>query len=132
MSWGRRRGVSAMRRSSRWPGGRRDDSRPTARATGRTPVSSGLTAVPGGGGQLSEGLLVEASVVARLFRVRLLAIDASLVVVPAQVRGRSRPIGAGLAAAERLLGEGDASLAASRAVARRRSGEGGIRTLGRG
>jgi hypothetical protein len=69
-------------------------------------------------------LVVEASVVARLFRVRLLEVDASLVVAPADVRGRApvvmsrtrrRTIGAGLVAAERVLDEGAASLAASRA-----------------
>jgi hypothetical protein len=72
---------------------------------------------------LSEGLVVEASVVARVFRFRLLEIDASLVVSPADVRGRSpavpprarrRTVGAGLVAAERALDQGAASLAASR------------------
>jgi len=87
-----------------------------------------LIAVPDGEGALSEGLVVEASVVARLFRVRLLEIDASLVVAPADVQGRTpavrprtltrRPtIGAGLVAAERAIDEGAASLAASRAHA---------------
>jgi hypothetical protein len=72
--------------------------------------------VPDDGRPLSEGLLVEASVVARLLRIRLLAIDARLIVAPARVqpraqtpvtpRTRSRRIGTGLAAAERILGEG--------------------------
>jgi hypothetical protein len=72
--------------------------------------------------------VVEASVVARLFRVRLLAIDASLVVSPARVMNRfpvpgapparARTIGARLAAAERCLDEGAASLEASRAIGR--------------
>jgi hypothetical protein len=79
--------------------------------------------VPDDGGVLSEGLVVEASVVARLFRFRLLEIDASLVVSPADVRGlstavpppaRRRTVGAGLVAAERALDQGAASLAASR------------------
>jgi hypothetical protein len=84
--------------------------------------------VPDGGGALSEGLVVEASVVARVFRVRLLELDASLVVAPADVQSRTpaarprtrtgRPaIGAGLVAAERAIDEGAASLAASRARA---------------
>ena len=93
-----------------------------------------LNVVPDGARQLSEGLLVEASVVARLFRLRLLVIDASVVIAPAQVTGRHRPatcaadeplapvtprtrsgpIGAGLAAAERSLSEGATSLARSR------------------
>jgi hypothetical protein len=125
MSWGPRRGVSAMRRSSRRRRGRRSDSRSTARAIERTP-STNLIAVPDGARPLSEGLLVEASVVARLLRIRLLAIDASLIVAPAHVQGqtrtaahrrdemlapataprRSHAIGAGLAAAERILDEG--------------------------
>jgi hypothetical protein len=89
-------------------------------------------AVPDGGQRLSDGLLVEASVVARLLRVRLLVINASLIVAHAQVKGRTRPpvhavaetpiarpargraIGAGLAAAEQYLSEGAASLARSR------------------
>lgn len=93
-------------------------------------VSRPLIVVPDGARQLSEGLVVEASVVARLFRIRLLLIDARVVVAPAEVNGRvrpatcagdeplaavtprtrSRPIGEGLAAAERYLSEGAASL----------------------
>ena len=92
-----------------------------------------MIAVPDDGRQLSEGLLVEASVVARLLRVRLLVIDARLIVTPAQVKDRARvaavaadepraartrprAIGAGLAAAERCLTAGAASLARSRRV----------------
>jgi hypothetical protein len=85
-----------------------------------------VIAVPDGGQRLSEGLLVEASVVARLLRVRLLVINASLIVAPAQVKDRTpdgpplrpptpgRAIGAGLAGAERCLSEGADSLARSR------------------
>ena len=111
-----------MRRSRRSPRGRRSDSRSTAPVTAR--ATTNLIAVPDGEGVLSEGLVVEASVVARLFRVRLLEVDASLVVSPADVQGRTpavrprprRPtIGAGLVAAERAIDEGAASLAASRA-----------------
>jgi hypothetical protein len=115
--------MNAMRRSSRWPRGRRSDSRSTAPATER--ATTNLIAVPNGGRPLSEGLIVEASVVARLFRIRLLAVDASLVVSPAHVQGRTpavmlrtrpRTIGARLVAAERFIDEGAASLAASRAT----------------
>jgi hypothetical protein len=110
-----------MRRSRRWPRGRRSDSRSTAPVTARP--TTDLIAVPDDGGVLAEGLVVEASVVARLFRFRLLEIDASLVVSPADVRGRSaavpprprrRTVGPGLIAAERALDQGAASLAASR------------------
>ena len=109
-----------MSRSSRRRGRRRSASRSTARATG----APNLVATPDGRRELSDGLLVEASVVARLLRVRLLEIDVSLAVSPARVSGRApaaarpRPqtaaIGAGLAAAERSLSEGAASLAATR------------------
>ena len=93
------------------------------RAGDREPI-----AVPDRRRRLSEGLVVEASIVARLFRFRLLAIDAGLVVSPARVAARSpavaprtrpRAIGGGLAAAERCLDEGAAHLAASRVSAPR-------------
>lgn len=95
-----------MRRSSRRPGERRSDSRNTA------PTGTNLIAVPDGDRPLSEGLVVEASVVARLFRIRVLALGASVVIAPAQVRARTpadrtsarrRPVGNGLKAAERIL-----------------------------
>jgi hypothetical protein len=94
-----------------------------------TPPSTRLRAVPDARRHLSEGLVVEASVSARLLRVRLLVIDANLVIAPAQVKARAptgrpavaepcqtraRAIGAGLAAAERCLSEGAATLARSR------------------
>src|SRR5215207_2489406 len=121
--------MSATHRSSRRPSGRRSDSRSTARATER--ATANLIAAPDGGRQLSEGLVVEASVVARLFGMRLLAIDASVVVSPAHVKGRSpaatprlrsRTIGAALAAAERSIDEGEASLAAARRARPRQGG----------
>jgi hypothetical protein len=69
--------------------------------------------------------------VARLLGIRLLALDAKLVVAPAEVQGRTRPtadsavapparvraIGAGLTAAERSLAEGTLSLAVARGTA---------------
>jgi hypothetical protein len=106
-----------MRRSSRWQSGRRSASRSTAPAIRRAPTAS-LLARPDGGRQLADGLLVEASVVARLFRIRLLAIDARLIVTPAQVtadasppRSPVRATGTRLAAAERLLDEAAATRA---------------------
>ena len=123
MSWGPRRDVSGTHRSSRRRRGRRSDSRSTAHATERTPETSpstNLIAVPDDGRPLSEGLLVEASIVARLLRIRLLAIDARLIVAPAHVqrrtrtpvtlRTRGRRIGTGLDAAERMLDEGAAGV----------------------
>jgi hypothetical protein len=123
MSSGPRRDVNATHRSSRRRRGRRSDSRGTAHATERTPETSpstNLIAVPDDGRPLSEGLLVEASIVARLLRVRLLAIDARLIVAPAHVQRptptpvtlgtRGRRIGTGLAAAERMIDEGAAGV----------------------
>ena len=117
MSWGPRRDVSATHRSSRRRGRRQSDSRHTAHDTEQTPQTN-LIAVPDDGRPLSEGLLVEASIVARLLRIRVLAIDARLIVAPAHVqrrtrtpvtlRTRGRRIGTGLAAAERMLDEGAA------------------------
>jgi hypothetical protein len=85
-----------------------------------TSPSTNLIAVPDDGRPLSEGLLVEASVVARLLRIRLLAIDARLIVAPAHVQRRTRTpvtprphrrrIGTGLAVAERMLDEGAAGV----------------------
>jgi len=76
----------------------------------------------------ADKLLVEGRIVARLLGIRLLTIDASVIVVPAQLSGRAagemfapRAIGTGLAAAERLLGDGAASLAASRSRRRRQA-----------
>jgi hypothetical protein len=99
--------------------------------------STRLSAIPDGSRHLSEGLIVEARLVARLIGIRLLTIDAELIVSPAEMRNvraaagdltvgppsatalaapplRSRPIGAGLATAEQLIDEGAAALAASR------------------
>jgi hypothetical protein len=98
-----------------------------------------LTAVPDRGGRFSDGVLVKASILARLLGIRLLKLDASVVVVPAAVRtpssepqdssarvgdrpapspavppARSGAIGGGLAEAVRSINEGAALLAESR------------------
>jgi hypothetical protein len=99
-----------MGRSSRSRTARRSGSRRTASGAERTPVP--LIAVPDGDGRLSEGLLVDGRLVARLLGVRLLTIDTRLVLAPAQLeapplRDSRRPlspaVGARLAAAERLI-----------------------------
>jgi hypothetical protein len=96
------------------------------RGDGRATAS--LIAVPDRRQRLSDGLVVEASIVARLLRFRLLAIDVGVVVSPARVaarspavapRARPRATGGGLAAAERFLDEGAAHLAASRVTSPR-------------
>ena len=81
--------------------------------------------MPWGSTRDAGEVLVEAHIVARLLGMRLLTLDASVIVVPAQRNGRAagemfapRAIGTGLAAAERLLGDGAASLAASRSERR--------------
>jgi hypothetical protein len=68
--------------------------------------------VPDGGGRLADGVVVEGSLVARLLGLRLLVIDARLVLAPAQLRGAPSTtqgppvphgVGARLATAQRLL-----------------------------
>ena len=113
-----------MRRSSGRLRRRRRASTNTARAIG--PATAHRLTVHDGSGRLSEGLVLDASVVARLFRFRLLEIEAGLVVLPTRGTSRSpfappagsRAIGAELAAAQRCIDEGAASLAASRAIDR--------------
>lgn len=126
-----------MHRSSRWRRKRRSDWMSSAQARGRTLGASptaAVTAIPDGTRQLSDGLVIDASVVARLLRVRLLTLDVSVIVSPAEMkvpraghvpsraisiqparpRGRPGLIGAGLAGAEQAIKEGAVALAASR------------------
>jgi hypothetical protein len=70
--------------------------------------------------------LVEARVVARLLGIRLLTLEASVIVVPAALNGRAagqtfapRAVGTRLGAAERLLDDAAASLAAAARAGRR-------------
>ena len=97
----------------------------------RTPVA--LTAIPDRRRRPSDGLVVEARVVARLLGLRLLTLEASIVVVPAEVTAptparrraparsdggppeRARAVGS-LADAVRRIDEGAAILAEVRAV----------------
>ena len=112
---------------------------------GASPTTA-VTAIPDGKRQLSSGLVIDASIVARLFRIRLLTLDASVIVSPAEMkvphgghvpgrgvsiqpagpRGRPGRIGAGLAGAAQAIEEGATILAASERVkrsgARRRPG----------
>ena len=89
--------------------------------------------MPDGTRQLSDGLIIDAAVVARLLRIRLLTLEASVIVSPAEIkvphagdvpgrgisiqparpRGRPGRIGAGLVGAEQAIEEGAATLAAS-------------------
>lgn len=102
-----------------------------------------MTVVPDGRRRLSEGVVVEARLLGRLLGLRLLKIDADLVIAPAQVRsapadvstearspangaadappasrrlpaGTPRDLGRGLAEAARYLEEGRTTLAAAR------------------
>jgi hypothetical protein len=98
-----------------------------------------LTATPDRRRRLSDGVVVEASIVARLLRIRLLRLDATVVIAPADVTMRrsapaavrraartsppapSGPSGRrGLAEAVRTIEEGAAILA----EARRSAGDG--------
>lgn len=95
-----------------------------------------VTAVPDGTRRLSHGIVVEGKVLARLLGIRLLTLDASVVIAPAEVGAPGRDvddqavlppaqrrvaaperppvIGGGLADAVRVIDEGAASLAAAR------------------
>ena len=69
---------------------------------------------------MAEPVVVEAWVRARLFGIRLLSVDARVVVSPAPSADGVRdgqPIGGRLAEAARVLGEGAASLEAARGAA---------------
>lgn len=103
-----------------------------------------MRAVPDGTKRLSDGVIVEASVLARVFGIRLLTLHADVVIAPAETvaaphrqyghdgstapplearslpSAPSRAVGGGLADAVRLIDEGAASLAATRAARDRR------------
>jgi hypothetical protein len=98
-------------------------------AEGAAPIL--LTAAPDRRKRLSEGVLVEAFVVARLLGLRLLKLDATVVLTPADVGAqraaprdppaldglppaRLYPAGRGLAEAIRHLDEGEELLAQAR------------------
>ena len=90
-----------------------------------------------GTGARHQRLIVDASVLARLFGIRLLRLDAQVILSPEHVarpsrvradgtvpsrlgrrpRASARSLGAGLADAERLIAEGAATLAGSQARA---------------
>lgn len=118
--------------------GRTDPSRlpPT------TPTTLAVLSIPGSTRRLSEGVALKASVIARLLGMRLLTLDATVLVAPAEITatttvpssspppslplppalphrpaGRSRPVGDGLREAARDIEAGAASLAAARAGA---------------
>jgi hypothetical protein len=116
------------------------------------PTATVLAATPDRRRRPSDGLVVEASILARLLRVRLLRLEATVVIVPAEVTARpsappdvqgrpsarsARPLPEGsatsgrrgLAEAVRTLDEGAAILAEARRTASsgRASRNGGTR-----
>src|SRR4051794_37853047 len=85
-------GVNAMPRSSTGWRARLRDSRssaPVGPRTLETKAPAALTAIPDRRRRLSDGVLVDASIQARLLGLRLLTVDASIVLVPADVTGTS-------------------------------------------
>ncbi len=99
------------------------------------PAPVALTVAPDRRRRLSDGVLVEASLLARVMGIRLLTIDATLALVPADITtsssaalpparasrpgpvvtpGRSRVAGHGLAEAVRNINEGAELLAEAR------------------
>ena len=119
--------------------GRPSNSRCSARVTPRavrTNPAVGLSALDERRGRRSSGVVVEASVLARLLGIRLLRLDATVVVVPADATStssvpyqlprcasarpasvppaRSDPVGGRLAQAVRSIDEGAELLAEAR------------------
>ena len=62
---------------------------PVGPRTLETKAPAALTAIPDRRRRLSDGVLVDASIHARLLGLRLLTVDASIVLVPADVTGTS-------------------------------------------
>lgn len=118
-----------MRRSSMGsrarPSGSSNSARVVPRAT-RTPAALALTAFPHRRKRLSDGVLVEASILARVLGLRLLTLEATVVLAPADVvanaaarpsgRGPRPPrvVGRGLAEAARTIDQGSEVLAEAR------------------
>jgi hypothetical protein len=63
---------------------------PVAPRTHKTTAPVALTAIPDRRRRLSDGVLVDASIHARLLGLRLLTVDASIVLVPAELSASSR------------------------------------------
>ena len=62
---------------------------PVGPRTLETQAPAALTAIPDRRRRLSDGVLIDASIQARLLGLRLLTVDASIVLVPADVTGTS-------------------------------------------
>lgn len=130
--------MSVMRRSSmRWRG-LLTDSKSSFHVAPRAAESTApllLTAVPDRSRRLSEGTLIEASVIARLLGIRLLKLQATVMFMPADVAARPAapcdppalesaraslpptrlyPAGGGLVEAIRHIHEGEELLAKAR------------------
>lgn len=139
--------MKGIQRSSASWRARLNDSKSSARGTAlavKTAAPVGLTAVPDRKRRLSDGFLVEASILARVLGIRLLTLDATVVLVPADVTapsseppdlpesrtarsldsaparpsglavGQAGAVGSGLADAVRSINEGAALLAEAR------------------
>jgi hypothetical protein len=94
--------------------------RRAARGVG-TSAPVALTAAVDQSRRLSEGALVQASVRARLLKIPLLRLDATVVLMPAAITAPSSPLGAGtgLAEAVRAINDGAEVLAQVRGNGRR-------------
>ena len=90
------------------------------------PRRAALTAIPDGARRLADGFVIEASIVARLLGIRLLRVEARLVVSPAEMLTETRnPAGALPARNLRAIGSG--RIGAQLAAAQRRIDEGATR-----
>jgi len=81
---GRERYAQIVNVANRRPSDSRSSARVILRSAGAT-IPVVLTAVPDRRGRPSDGVLVEGSILTRLFGIRLLTLDATVVVVPADV-----------------------------------------------
>ena len=114
-----------MNRSGRWRNRRRNGSRPTAPTEPWPPLrTSGGTGtallLPDGSSQLSDGVVVETRLLARLFGVRILRVEGTILLSPGRLirSAGTRPlhtddtaqIGDGLERAAVLLDESHTTL----------------------
>lgn len=112
-----------MSRFADWRAKRRSTSSRTAPAarwrTGSNGAARPATLTPATDSQLSDGVVVQTHLVARLLGLRILRVDGVVHLAPARLEaeharvaapGQARALGSGLARASRLLDDGDRRL----------------------
>jgi hypothetical protein len=112
-----------MSRFADWRAKRRSTSSPTVPAARWRPGSNGVarpaTLTPATDSRLSDGVVVQTHLVARLLGLRILRVDGVVHVAPARLEAldagvpapkESQALGSGLVRASRLLDDGDRRL----------------------